>query len=110
MSRKNLPIDWYGRKNEFLHECVIAYDQYMTSLKHPKQAQLEVLQDIIGISRNALHWREHGYNDSVTDEESFRNILPIMRYEDFEPYGRSEVAGCFPATESSALFKKRCMS
>ncbi len=24
--------------------------------------------------------------------------------------GRPEVAGCFPATESSALFKKRCMS
>lgn len=85
MSRKNLPLDWYGRKDEFLHECMIAYDQYLTALQQPQQAQLEVLQDIIAISRNALHWRENGYHESVSDEHSFRRHLPIMRYEDFEP-------------------------
>jgi hypothetical protein len=86
MSRQHPPLDWHGRKDEFLHECMSAYDQYMTLLKHPKQTQLEVLQDIIGISRNALHWRENAYGDSVTNEDSFRRTLPIMRYEDFEPY------------------------
>ncbi|MCU1717260.1 GH3 auxin-responsive promoter family protein [Pseudomonas sp. 5P_3.1_Bac2] len=86
MSRKKLSLDWHGRKDEFLHECMMAYEHYMTSLRQPKQAQLEVLQDIISISRNALHWRESGYSESVTDEQSFRDHLPIMRYEDFEPY------------------------
>ena len=64
----------------------MTYDQYITSLRHPKKTQQEVLQDIIGVSRNTLHWREEKYNESITDEESFRNNLPIMRYEDFEPY------------------------
>lgn len=86
MPRKKRPLDWYGRKDDFLNECMVAYDRYMTTLSNPKQAQLGVLQDIIGISRNALHWREHGYNESVIDEDSFRSMLPIMRYEDFEPY------------------------
>lgn len=86
MSRKSRPVDWYGRKDEFLHECVMANSRYMTSLQHPKHAQRDVVQDIIAISRNALHWREQGYNESVTDEDSYRQHLPIMRYEDFEPY------------------------
>jgi len=86
MSLKNRPLDWYRRKDEFLHECMVAYDQYITSLTHPKQVQQDILRDIILISRNALHWRECGYNELVSDEDSFRSTLPIMRYEDFEPY------------------------
>lgn len=86
MSRKDRSLDWYERKDEFLEECVTAYDKYLDALQNPKQVQRNVLQDIIDISRNSLHWREQSYTEYVTDEDSFRNILPIMRYEDFTPF------------------------
>ncbi|WP_386082419.1 GH3 auxin-responsive promoter family protein [Vreelandella sp. F11] len=85
MSRKDRSLDWYERKDEFLEECVAAYDKYLGALQNPKQVQRNVLQDIIDISRNSLHWREQSYTEYVNDEDSFRNILPIMRYEDFTP-------------------------
>lgn len=86
MSRKDRSLDWYERKDEFLEECVTAYNKYLDALQNPKQVQRNVLQDIIDISRNSLHWREKSYTEYVTDEDSFRNILPIMRYEDFTPF------------------------
>ncbi|WP_247618005.1 ribbon-helix-helix domain-containing protein, partial [Pseudomonas syringae] len=51
--------------------------------------------------------RLNGLATCLRLENVYWNILSGIASSNEE---RSEVAGCFPATESSALFKKRCMS
>ncbi len=52
---------------------------------------------------------EFVFSDNHSDDNTWK-MLADLAAKDPRVKGRSEVAGCFPATESSALFKKRCMS
>ena len=85
MAKLGMPIDWQEHKDIFSRECESAFKKYVTDLESPARLQNAVLEDIIAISRKALHWREQKFSDVVTDQRSFRANLPIMRYEDFEP-------------------------
>lgn len=75
---------WERRKESFIEECASANAQFLLDLSQPEITQEKVLKDIIDISKDSLFWKEQGYS-VVTDEDSFRAILPIMRYEDFAP-------------------------
>jgi hypothetical protein len=84
MIKKRNSLSWNEHKANFVSECEIVFQQYINDLRCPANMQQAVLNDIISISKKALHWCEQNYSETVFDQESFRANLPIMRYEDFE--------------------------
>lgn len=81
---------WKQRKDDFASECYTENANFITATKSIKESQLRVLEDIISISRDSLHWTERGYTH-ISNETDFRNSLPVMRYEDFVPYIEKEI-------------------
>ncbi|MGW1199777.1 GH3 family domain-containing protein [Streptomyces sp. NPDC002536] len=75
---------WHTRRDPFAEECRTARADLLADLGNPGAAQKRVLDDIIDISAGSLYWQENGY-DAATDADSFRALLPIMRYDDFVP-------------------------
>ncbi|WP_035805226.1 GH3 family domain-containing protein [Kitasatospora mediocidica] len=74
---------WNTRRDPFTTECRDGRENLLTDLKDPKATQQRVLADIIDICADSLHWKERGYDRVATDPESFRSVLPVMRYSDF---------------------------
>lgn len=59
--------------------------QIQDFIKEPIKAQQAVLFSHIYKSRNTLYGREFGFGD-IHSVEDFKNQVPIVSYEDFEPY------------------------
>jgi hypothetical protein len=74
---------WNRRREPFREECRRARDALLADLAEPWATQDRVLQDVIAVSRDSLHWREQGYDTVAADAKSFRDVLPIRRYDDF---------------------------
>jgi hypothetical protein len=74
---------WAARKDAFAEECRAARAALLADLAEPRAAQLRVLDDILAVSADSLHWREEGYSVPPSDPDAFRATLPLMRYEDF---------------------------
>ncbi|WP_425831395.1 GH3 family domain-containing protein [Streptomyces fractus] len=82
---------WNVRRDAFAAECEAARADLLADLADPDTAQARVLEDIVTLGADSVHWRESGY-DAVADTapgtaraEAFRRLLPIMRYDDFAP-------------------------
>ncbi|MFE9427492.1 GH3 auxin-responsive promoter family protein [Kitasatospora sp. NPDC006697] len=76
---------WHDRRDAFAEECRQARDDLLADLKQPGPAQRRVLADVIDMSADSTHWREHGYDVVAEDHDLFRSVLPVMRYDDFVP-------------------------
>lgn len=74
---------WYARRDPFVRECREAREGLLADLKDPAAAQARVLADLIHVGSGALYWKEQGYDTAVVDAESYRSVLPVMRYDDF---------------------------
>lgn len=81
---KNWITYWSKRKASFIQECNFERNKLLWDIAHPVAAQERVLKDIIRMCKNSLYWKERNYS-KITDMTTFRDILPIMKYEDFEP-------------------------
>ncbi|HLX53715.1 MAG TPA: GH3 auxin-responsive promoter family protein, partial [Aquella sp.] len=81
---------WRKRKSLFIEECNFERNKFLRDIAHPKATQERVLKDIIQISRNSLYWKEQNYL-SINDVNSFREVLPIMQYDNFIPMLEKEV-------------------
>jgi|GEM_PF-2238824 len=81
---------WEKRKVLFIEECNSERNKFLRDIAHPKATQERVLKDIIKISKNSLYWKEQNYS-SINDVNSFREVLPIMQYDDFIPMLDKEV-------------------
>lgn len=75
---------WNARRIPFEQECQRARTALLADLKDPQSAQERVLEDIVALCADSLHWKERGY-DAVTADPGglFRSVLPVMRYTDF---------------------------
>lgn len=74
---------WQTRRDPFVDECLRARQNLLADLKDPAGAQARVLDDLIDIGAASLHWKEKGYDVIAADPDSFRSVLPVMRYNDF---------------------------
>lgn len=74
---------WNARRVPFMEECRQARTLLLADLKDPKAAQERVLEDVVALCRDSLHWKERGYDTVAADPKSFRYVLPVMRYGDF---------------------------
>ncbi|MGW1719114.1 GH3 family domain-containing protein [Streptomyces sp. NPDC002156] len=74
---------WDSRRAPFIEECRQARETLLADLKDPHTAQARVLDDLIHIGAGSLHWKERGYTRVAADPDSFRSVLPVMRYGDF---------------------------
>jgi len=82
---------WSTRRTAFATECGAARADLLADLADPNGAQARVLEDVVALGADSVHWRERGY-DAVASAapgaartDAFRRLLPIMRYEDFIP-------------------------
>lgn len=60
------------------------YHQIELFLKYPCEVQQEVLQQLLEIAGETEMGRTYGY-DSITSYDTFRERIPIVSYEEFEP-------------------------
>ncbi|MEY9939131.1 GH3 auxin-responsive promoter family protein [Streptacidiphilus sp. MAP5-3] len=74
---------WHARRAAFLDECRQAREDLLLELKDPQTTQRRVLADIVQLCAGSLHWKERGYDTVAADLDSFRAVLPVMRYNDF---------------------------
>lgn len=81
---------WEKRKAVFIEECNFERNKFLRDLANPEATQEKILEDIIKISQNSLYWKEQNYS-RITDINSFRDILPIMKYDDFAPILEKEI-------------------
>ncbi|TQF02597.1 GH3 auxin-responsive promoter family protein [Kitasatospora acidiphila] len=85
MDIPNWQKHWHDRRDTFAEECRQAREELLADLRQPGRAQQRVLADVIDMSAGSVHWRENGYDAAATDPALFRELLPIMRYDDFVP-------------------------
>ncbi|WNI15002.1 GH3 family domain-containing protein [Actinacidiphila sp. ITFR-21] len=76
---------WDARRSPFLDECRQARATLLADLADPHAAQQRVLEDIVALSADSLHWKERGYDAATADPDGFRRVLPVTRYGDFTP-------------------------
>ncbi|MER5481205.1 GH3 auxin-responsive promoter family protein [Streptomyces sp. NPDC002734] len=76
---------WHARRAPFAEECRQARDGLLADLADPARSQQRVLEDVVALCRDSLHWREQGYDTVGPDAKSFREVLPIRRYDHFAP-------------------------
>ncbi|MGW3648935.1 GH3 family domain-containing protein [Streptomyces sp. NPDC000878] len=74
---------WNRRRVPFQEECRRARAALLADLGDPGAAQRRVLADIVEVCRDSLHWKERGYDTVGSDAKSFRDVLPVRRYDDF---------------------------
>ncbi|MFE9638538.1 GH3 auxin-responsive promoter family protein [Nocardiopsis alba] len=74
---------WRTRRVPFAEECRRAGEAFLVDLKDPATAQRRVLDDVIALCADSLHWKERGHDVLTTAPDAFRDTLPVMRYDDF---------------------------
>jgi GH3 auxin-responsive promoter len=84
VDRSHWQEHWNARKTPFVQECRAAHADLLADLKNPKAAQDRVLADVIDVFSDSLHWKERGYDAVRDDPASFRSVVPIRRYADFD--------------------------
>ncbi|MBW2702639.1 MAG: GH3 auxin-responsive promoter family protein [Deltaproteobacteria bacterium] len=69
-----------------------SWGRFQRATAQPAEAQKSRLLEIIDRNRDTVFGREHGFGDirSIAD---FRSRVPIMRYEDLEPYIKRMMRG-----------------
>lgn len=85
MDIPNWQKHWHDRRDTFAEECRQAREELLADLQQPGRAQQRVLADVIDMSAGSVHWRENSYDAAAIDPALFRELLPIMRYDDFVP-------------------------
>lgn len=60
-------------------------DQIQNFIDHPDVTQNGVLFSQLFLAENTEYGKEHGFS-SISNYEDFKNKVPIVTYEDFEPY------------------------
>ncbi|MEU6736544.1 GH3 auxin-responsive promoter family protein [Streptomyces physcomitrii] len=84
MDRPDWQEHWKARRTPFAEECRQARAELLADLKDPQTAQRRVLEDVIALCADSLYWKENGYDRIAADPGTFRDILPLTRYGDFE--------------------------
>ncbi|MDQ0932874.1 hypothetical protein QFZ49_002804 [Streptomyces turgidiscabies] len=74
---------WNTRRVPFQEECRRARAALLADLGDPAATQRRVLTDVVELCRDSLHWKERGYDTVGADDKSFRDTLPVRRYDDF---------------------------
>ncbi|MEU6231122.1 GH3 auxin-responsive promoter family protein [Streptomyces sp. NPDC047042] len=74
---------WNTRRVPFQEECRRARAALLADLGDPAATQRRVLADVVELCRDSLHWKENGYDTVGTDDKSFRDTLPVRRYDHF---------------------------
>ena len=59
--------------------------QIESFMLNPVETQENVLFDILSHARNTEYGKEFGFND-INQYETFQNQVPVVTYEEFEPY------------------------
>lgn len=54
-------------------------------LKYPHEVQNEILHQLIDTAKDTVYGKKYGF-ESFSKYEEFRNNVPIVTYEEFEPY------------------------
>ena len=85
MTSPNWKQIWSSRRTLFATECRRARADLLADLSQPEVAQKRVFEDVVEISRGSWHWRRNGFDKAAEDRDAYRNVLPIMRFDDFRP-------------------------
>lgn len=72
----NTVVNWFIRQR---------MDQIQNFIKHPIETQKGILFSQLFSSENTLYGKQYGFKDIATYKD-FCNQVPIVTYEDFEPY------------------------
>lgn len=72
----NTFIQWYIKKR---------VSQMEVFMNHPIETQKAVLSSLIYKAKDTEYGKKFGFND-IENYEEFKKQLPIVKYEDFEPY------------------------
>lgn len=77
--------NWSARKGPFKTECEYERARLLDDIRDPRRAQQQVLEDLVHISADSLHWKKEKFSGGPNPSMWFRRTLPIRRYDDFEP-------------------------
>ncbi|MDH6251545.1 hypothetical protein M2347_001272 [Chryseobacterium sp. H1D6B] len=72
----NTVVNWFIRQR---------IDQIQNFMNHPVETQKGILFSQLFHAEDTEYGRKHGFN-SISSYQDFKNKVPIVSYEDFEPY------------------------
>lgn len=82
--------DWKEKAKEFEQHCFDKRNKFISALKHPTQAQKDVLVDIISVTKDSEFGQSHNMHQIKTPDEFKRNI-PIRTYDQLMPWINKEI-------------------
>ncbi|WP_323991735.1 GH3 auxin-responsive promoter family protein [Nguyenibacter sp. L1] len=91
MATTDWSLNWFDRRSSFIEECNAARNALIDDLADGAATQQRVLDDIYRVCGPSQSWQQSGYSDAIRRGATFREIVPIRTYADFEPLIDSEV-------------------